>query len=371
MQHPGLLPLLGILGDCTAHTSAVPPSLLRACVRACVQMVEVCERLSGAGGAGAGAGAGTCASASSPSTRHLSSEGARCYFPPPDQDDQEWLATLTAAEEGLVAAQQEAMGQRAMRERLAQPRQGPTGGAGAGAGRQGPPPAQQPVNLEPHTLPQPLTLSMQALHAMHPPSMHDLSCLSCAHVAAAPLADDFLGQLGRLLGTTQGPMQPAGAAAAAGRGEGEGGQAQGPQGQGCGAGAGTRKKPLEQVPLLPGVFYPYLIGSMAFTNTAVGTTSQPLRVGALLPVYISRAVWWGAAQRALRLAMQCAEKSLHAAARGYGSALLLRAQWHVEDFLLQSINLLAAGRPKIWWWAAREQEGSATTLLGREHERAR
>ncbi|EFJ48023.1 hypothetical protein VOLCADRAFT_91168 [Volvox carteri f. nagariensis] len=50
--------------------------------------------------------------------------------------------------------------------------------------------------------------------------------------------------------------------------------------------------------LLPGVFFSYYIGSQAFTNTA----------------------------------------------------------WHVEDFLLQSINLMAVGRPKAWWWVPRDKE---------------
>ncbi|GIL66571.1 hypothetical protein Vafri_20064 [Volvox africanus] len=50
--------------------------------------------------------------------------------------------------------------------------------------------------------------------------------------------------------------------------------------------------------LMPGVFFSYYIGSQAFTNTA----------------------------------------------------------WHVEDFLLQSINLMMVGRPKAWWWVPRDKE---------------
>ncbi|GIL70944.1 hypothetical protein Vretimale_4045 [Volvox reticuliferus] len=50
--------------------------------------------------------------------------------------------------------------------------------------------------------------------------------------------------------------------------------------------------------LMPGVFFSYYIGSQAFTNTA----------------------------------------------------------WHVEDFLLQSINMMMVGRPKAWWWVPRDKE---------------
>ncbi len=28
----------------------------------------------------------------------------------------------------------------------------------------------------------------------------------------------------------------------------------------------------------------------------------------------------------------------------------------MEDFLLQSINLMLMGRPKAWWWVPREAE---------------
>eukprot|EP00198_Chlamydomonas_reinhardtii_P008870 XP_001698207.1 predicted protein [Chlamydomonas reinhardtii] len=57
--------------------------------------------------------------------------------------------------------------------------------------------------------------------------------------------------------------------------------------------------------LMPGVFYSYFIGSQAFTNTA----------------------------------------------------------WHVEDFLLQSINMMVVGRPKAWWWVPRAAEAGFKQLL--------
>lgn len=46
-------------------------------------------------------------------------------------------------------------------------------------------------------------------------------------------------------------------------------------------------------------------------------------------------------------------------------------QWHVEDFLLQSINLMLVGQPKAWWWMPRSVEAQAKEFLGREHERRR
>ncbi|KAG2451860.1 hypothetical protein HYH02_003636 [Chlamydomonas schloesseri] len=60
-----------------------------------------------------------------------------------------------------------------------------------------------------------------------------------------------------------------------------------------------------RIQLMPGVFYSYFIGSQAFTNTA----------------------------------------------------------WHVEDFLLQSINLMVVGRPKAWWWVPRAAEADFKQLL--------
>jgi hypothetical protein len=38
-------------------------------------------------------------------------------------------------------------------------------------------------------------------------------------------------------------------------------------------------------------------------------------------------------------------------------------QWHVEDFLLQSINLMVVGRPKAWWWVPRAAEAAFKQLL--------
>ena len=46
-------------------------------------------------------------------------------------------------------------------------------------------------------------------------------------------------------------------------------------------------------------------------------------------------------------------------------------QWHVEDFLLQSMNLMLVGQPKAWWWVPRHAEAAAAEYLGREHERLR
>jgi hypothetical protein len=38
-------------------------------------------------------------------------------------------------------------------------------------------------------------------------------------------------------------------------------------------------------------------------------------------------------------------------------------QWHVEDFLLQSINLMMIGRPKAWWWVPKAAEEAFKELL--------
>jgi hypothetical protein len=38
-------------------------------------------------------------------------------------------------------------------------------------------------------------------------------------------------------------------------------------------------------------------------------------------------------------------------------------QWHVEDFLLQSINLMMVGRPKAWWWVPRDKEAAFKEYL--------
>ncbi|KAG2488312.1 hypothetical protein HYH03_013162 [Edaphochlamys debaryana] len=65
-----------------------------------------------------------------------------------------------------------------------------------------------------------------------------------------------------------------------------------------------------QLQLMPGVFFSYFIGSQAFTNTT----------------------------------------------------------WHVEDFLLQSINLMCVGRPKAWYWVPRHVEPAFLEYLDEHWE---
>lgn len=108
----------------------------------------------------------------------------------------------------------------------------------------------------------------------------DLGHLSCCCVSAAPLADDFLGELVRqtcvcLEYHERVAKKAAAAKKAKGKAAGGAGLAEAEaerrlQGEQQQQRDRQRERHTARLQLLPGVFFPYWIGSQAFTNTAVG-----------------------------------------------------------------------------------------------------
>ncbi|KXZ52607.1 hypothetical protein GPECTOR_9g652 [Gonium pectorale] len=228
----------------------------------------------------------------------------------------------------------------------------------------------------------------------------DLGHLSCCCVAAAPLSDDFLGELLRQSTVGQAAEEVAATAAAAAAVKASKSCAGGPGGGG--GVAGCLGGAVSAGGLASGATAPLTFDAAV----AAAVEEEEELCAALQEELAAVAEASEAAEREGEAAAEAAAAAANAAAapeargspsgpdgdanttylRGayshrlqllpgvffnyyIGSQAFTNTAWHVEDFLLQSINLMLVGRPKAWWWVPRDAEAAFKDYLEDQWEK--